>query len=73
MYCLKCGKDSKEVFCEECRQTMEQYPVKPGTPVSIPDRETYFAQKKAQQPKRKATAEEQLVQARKLLKVLFVL
>lgn len=73
MYCLKCGKTCKDVFCAECVQNMENYPVKPGTPVSIPDREAYFTQKKAQQPKRKATAEEQNASLRKLLKfVLFM-
>lgn len=73
MYCLKCGKESKDVFCEECTRIMDSYPVKPGTPISIPDREAYFAQKKAQQPKRKASAEEQLVFLRKLIKFVLIL
>lgn len=73
MYCLKCGKDTQDVFCDECKQIMENYPVKPDTPAILPDRNAYFAQKKASKPKRKATAEEQLVSLRKLFKfVLFL-
>ena len=35
--CLKCGKkvEDRAVFCEECLNVMEQYPVKPGTVVHI--------------------------------------
>ena len=35
--CLKCGRELAEgqSFCEECRQGMAQYPVKPDTPVCI--------------------------------------
>lgn len=52
---------------------MEQYPVKPGTPVSIPDREAYFALKRANKRKRKATVEEQNATLRKLLRFLLFL
>ena len=40
MACLKCGKETGEnqVFCSECKQIMEQYPVKPGTPIQLPKR-----------------------------------
>lgn len=39
MNCVKCGKDTTEnnVFCPECLAQMDRYPVKPGTPVVIPD------------------------------------
>lgn len=73
MYCLKCGKDSQDVFCDDCKQIMENYPVKPDTPVSIPDRNAYFAQKRSLQPKRKATAEEKLTQLRKLFKLVLLM
>ncbi len=38
MGCIRCGKKTtdKNVFCQECLQSMEQYPVKPGTPIQIP-------------------------------------
>ena len=39
MSCIKCGKDTlgQDVFCKECLEVMADYPVKPGTPVLIPD------------------------------------
>lgn len=39
MNCIKCGKDTEEnnVFCQACLDQMKDYPVKPGTPVLIPD------------------------------------
>ena len=73
MVCLRCGKATNDVFCESCRAEMEQYPVNPSTPVSVPDREAYFARKKANKPKRKATAEEQNRSLRKLAKFLLIL
>lgn len=73
MACLKCGKETNDVFCDRCKADMAQYPVNPGTPVSVPDREAYFAVKRATKPKRKATAEEQNVSLRKLLKFLLIL
>ena len=41
MNCLKCGKEvgSAQVFCDDCLQVMDNYPVEPGTPVHIPPRE----------------------------------
>ena len=40
MNCLKCGREIPEtqVFCDDCLQVMESYPVKPGTAVYIPTR-----------------------------------
>ena len=73
MACLRCGKSTTDVFCDECKQDVKNYPVNPGTPVNIPDREAYFAVKRANKPKRKATAEEQNVTLRKLLKLMLCL
>lgn len=38
--CLKCGKTAsgKAVFCRECLEVMDRYPVRPGTVVHIPVR-----------------------------------
>lgn len=38
MNCIKCGRElhGAQVFCGECQQNMELYPVKPGTPVHLP-------------------------------------
>lgn len=40
MNCLKCGQRTTEdrMFCEDCLQDMEKYPVKPGTVVYLPKR-----------------------------------
>ena len=73
MACLKCGRETKEVFCDECKKNNDQYPVKPGTPISIPDREAYFAQKRANRPKRKASAEERNVRLVKIIRFLLIL
>lgn len=47
MQCLKCGRDTKEgeSFCLDCQLTMQRYPVRPGTPVILPRRETPPARK----------------------------
>lgn len=38
MPCIKCGRKLEEgqVFCPECLGDMEDYPIKPGTPVYLP-------------------------------------
>ena len=48
MNCLKCGKETADshVFCDECQAEMETCPVKPGTPVHLPQR-TEYQDKKA--------------------------
>ena len=40
MSCMKCGRDTQDpqVFCDDCLQVMERYPVKPGTPIQLPKR-----------------------------------
>lgn len=40
MNCLRCGKETEEnqVFCKECLEDMERHPVKPGTPIQLPNR-----------------------------------
>lgn len=67
MYCLKCGRDTKseQVFCEACVDGMAQYPVKSGTPVSLPKRETPTPQKRQARRQRTPSVEEQLAASRK--------
>ena len=40
VYCIKCGRElrGEQVFCRECQEEMENYPVKPGTLVHLPVR-----------------------------------
>jgi len=39
MSCLKCGQEvsAGQIFCDSCLADMEKHPVKPGTPVIIPN------------------------------------
>ena len=63
MQCMKCGRDleSGEVFCRECREVMEKYPVKPGTVVQLHHRQIQYAAKR-QSPRRKAVPLEEQVE-----------
>lgn len=38
MNCMKCGREIAlgQVFCKECLTDMENYPIKPDTPVQLP-------------------------------------
>lgn len=42
MKCMKCGREieADRVFCTDCLVDMEKYPVKPGTAVQLPRRQT---------------------------------
>ena len=70
MGCMKCGRDIIEgqVFCSECLEKMERYPVKPGTPVHLPNRRKE-APKKAP-TRRKLSPEEQISRLRRLNRTL---
>lgn len=72
MQCMKCGRDLEagEVFCSECRQVMEKYPVKPGTVVQLPYRSAEAAAKKQQPRRRKFSPEEQISLLRRLTRTL---
>lgn len=70
MQCIKCGRDveDKQVFCPECLASMDQAPVKPGTPVSIPKRPA----REYTPPVKKDKPEEIILRLQKKLKVLSV-
>ena len=70
MQCLKCGRDTTEnqVFCDSCLQTMDAYPIKPGTAVHLPHRDTWEAAKKQSHRKRPMSQDEQLLYLRKHLR-----
>ena len=73
MYCLKCGKETEEqaVFCADCLQVMEQYPVKPGTAIVLPQRDVDIAEKK--QPRhRELSIKEQLQNHKQTIRWLLV-
>ena len=62
MYCIKCGREtnSERVFCDECLESMEQYPVKPGTSVHLPKKSLPPQEKKGTRKKKPVKPEEQI-------------
>ena len=73
MNCLKCGKEtvSEQVFCPECLQEMEKYPVRPGTVVQLPSQRLHNPKKN---PKRRAVPlEDQVKQLKKRLRMMTIL
>ena len=75
MNCLKCGVEIGEdqVFCEKCLAEMRRFPVKPGTPVQLPNRPDADAPKKTAPRRRPLTPEEQIRNLRKAIQWLSVL
>ena len=65
MACLKCGKKTKEdeVFCPECLEIMENYPVKRDIYIQLPNRPS-SPQKRSSRKRRNLTADEQVVYLR---------
>ncbi len=70
MQCLKCGKKTagKQVFCKECLEVMQHYPVKPGIPVQLPQRGTRPSEKKQSPSLQEPTAAEQVLQLRTMIR-----
>lgn len=69
MNCLKCGKETQEaqVFCGDCLQIMDSYPVAPGTAIHLPHRES-AAQEKKPPRRRELTAAETISQLRGMIR-----
>ena len=72
MSCMKCGRDVEagQIFCENCLEEMEKYPVKPETVVLIPTRTAGHGVKKQHQ--RRQTPEEQIAALEKRCKRLMI-
>ena len=75
MYCMKCGKETAEssVFCESCLQTMQAYPVKPGTVVQLPRRESVEEEKRPASRRWAKQPKDQLRQLRGTIRLLAVM
>lgn len=60
MSCMNCNRETvgTDVFCEQCQQAMEPFPVPKGTPIVIPQRIPPSAPKK-QPTRRYASSDEQ--------------
>ena len=71
MNCMKCGREIAlgQAFCKDCLADMEQYPVKPGTPIQLPQQSTVHGGRRPTHPHKVKKPEEQLVRLRKLVKL----
>ncbi len=72
MACMKCGRDTQsgQVFCENCLEVMEYYPVKPGTAVQLPKRRPTPVRKPVK--RRAPSAEEQIRSLKRVIRWLVV-
>ena len=67
MGCLKCGRDLEEgqIFCASCLESMAKYPVKPGTPISLPKSRGDAPVRKSSRSKLPPAPEDQVKRLRK--------
>ena len=74
MSCMRCGRDviSNQVFCEDCKATMERYPVSPNTPVILPKHSQKTTHKKASR-KKTVSLENQIFALKHRVRLLTVL
>ncbi len=74
MFCLKCGRETEneQVFCQRCLDSMETYPIKPGTAVQLPRRSSESAGKKSPRRKRIVPPEELLAKQKGIVRRLTV-
>jgi hypothetical protein len=71
---MRCGVETmdKQVFCDACLASMEQYPIKPGTAVHLPQRDQKTESKKNARRKKGPSPEEQLLHARRVIRFLSI-
>ena len=71
MFCLRCGCETEDpqVFCKRCLATMQDYPIKPGTAVQLPDRRTPDVPRPVPR-RRQVSAEEQVAQLKSTVRIL---
>ena len=75
MNCMKCGKETSgdyDVFCQDCLDKMEAYPVKPGTPVHIPAQPQHAPLRKPHRKIRNVDPEEQIRRLKQSIKRLVI-
>lgn len=62
MNCIKCGKDTKseQIFCQQCLEMMEKYPVKPDVHIQLPNRPAVLPPKRSGKKRLLLSADEQL-------------
>ena len=69
MNCMKCGREIAlgQAFCKECLGVMEQYPVKPDTPILLPNRSALSTARRPSHNRRPRKPEERIARLRKLV------
>jgi hypothetical protein len=69
---MKCGREipAGQVFCEECLAEMAEYPVKPGTVVTLPPRPKQVGAKKTVPHRAAVTLEQQVKKQGKTIRAL---
>ena len=67
--CMKCGREISlgQVFCKDCLADMEQYPIKPGTPVQLPVQPETVTPRRNTTTRKTRKPEEQIALLRKLV------
>ena len=75
MQCIKCGRDvePEQVFCDNCRETMAKYPVRPGVVVQLPRRTEAAVKKQTLRRRPLPSAEEQVRMLRRAVRRMIVL
>ena len=72
MNCIKCGREMSEngVFCPRCLEVMDRYPIKPGTPVTLPIPASAEQNRKPVRVRRRLSIAEKLKRTRRLALIL---
>lgn len=76
MNCLKCGREIEDgqLFCSNCLEVMQKYPVKANTAVQLPHRSENVPGRKSAAKRRQApTVEEKLQTAKRFLHRILIL
>jgi hypothetical protein len=71
---MRCGVETgtQQSFCESCLTSMAANPVKPGTPVNLPDRRSIPENHRSVRRKREIPPEEQIARLRHIVQLLAV-
>lgn len=64
MECLKCGRETNQTFCDQCRESMKDYPVKQGLVIQLPVRQEEPT-KKSSHRKKELSLEEQILRLKR--------
>lgn len=70
MNCMKCGREIAlgQAFCKECLEDMQQYPVRPDTPVQIPAPPSVNPNRRNTHIRKAKKPEEQLARLRRFVR-----